>query len=173
MGEIDPTKPQVNDPEVEAELIRVLSIVGPLGKLDVIPAVLPIISMGNVVQQTVEVRSPNFRSTDIFSAGIVTGGAAGTVHADTTALQAGTYDMIYVISPTATTGPEWQVQHRNAANAANLAQVRHITVPGATAPIIMTLAYEFALNERLRILNGLVMAGGEVSNATIFARRRV
>jgi len=175
MGELDPSIPQVNDPELEADLIRVLSVVGRVGKLRVADIVIPTVSLGNVVQQTVEVRQPAFTSSNIFSAGAQVAAAINTVHADTTALAAGTYDVKIIIrAGAALFAMVFQVQHRNAANTANLAQWDFVP-EGDNGSILVaneTFGYELGLNERIRILNLTAMTAGRASVATIFARRR-
>jgi len=173
MADVDPTKPQINDPELEADLIRTLSIVGPLGKLEVIQAVLPTISMGNVVQQTVDVLQPAFRSTDIFSNGFIVAAPVNTVHADTGGLAAGVYDVQAHISNSAVTDQSWEIQHRNAANTANLARFLYRTVANTGTSVYITIGYEIAVNERLRTLNtATAFAVGEISVTNLFARRR-
>lgn len=177
MPDIDPSKPQINDPELEAELIRVLSIVGPMGKLDVIPAVLPTISMGNIVQQTVEVRSPAFRTTDIFSTGLQTGQAGGTLLADTGPLADGIFDVRLASTSQTSIGLQnHRIEMRNAANTASLAFWTHLMgvfTSGARPLFNYTLALEFAINERLRIVQVVTNPAGQAAEATIFARRRI
>lgn len=172
MAEVNPNEPQVRDPELEADLVRALSIVGPLGVLRVADIVIPVISMGNVVQQTVEVRSPVFRSSDVFSIGLQTAAPANTIHADTGALAAGEYDIHLYTAPADTEAHVWQVEHRNATNTANLAIWEWINTTGGQG-LIQTLGYTFALNERLRIQNTTVFGVGVSSVSTIFARRRI
>lgn len=171
MGEINPNEPQVRDPELEAELVRTLSIVGPLGVLRVADIVIPTISMGNVVEQTVAVRSPVFGSTNVFSNGVQTAAPANTIHTDTGNLAAGDYDLQIYISPHTIESNVWFVQHRNAAGTANLAVWVWI-MPINGPPLYQTIGYNMALNERLRIVNQFAFSAGIKSVATIFARRR-
>lgn len=174
MAEPDPGKPQVTDPDTVADLIRLLAIRGTIGFLDVADIVIPTVSLGSVVQQTVRVDQPAFRSTDVFSAGQKSGAGVNTVHADTGQLPAGTYDLILLIAGLDTVSrTQWVVQHRNATNAANL-----MTFPldGASKEAASTwdirFGYEVAVNERLRVLNVIAFAAGQKSAATIFARIR-
>jgi len=175
VGAVDPNVPQVNDPELEANILRELSIVGQLGKLRVLDVVLPTFSLGNVIQQTVEVLTPSFRSTDIFSGGQLVAPAAGAVLADTAALPAGTYDVkMGFSSDDGANQNEIQVQHRNAANTATLAVYSLVSATGRVgiAQTWWEYGYELAINERLRIVNVLVSAAGTAFSAIIFARLR-
>lgn len=172
MGEINPLEPRVNNPELEADLIRLLSITGPLGTIRVADVVLPTVSLGSVVTETVTVLQPSFRSTDVFSAGPQQGIAVPFVHADTGPLAEGAYDLQLHISDSFDTGQIWDVQHRNAANAANLAIWSTVLLANSGTVFNQQFAYEFAGNERLRILNRNAFVVGEISNAFIFARRR-
>jgi hypothetical protein len=174
----DATVPQVNDAELETGLIRALSVVGQIGKLRVLDIVIPTISLGDVIQPTVEVRSPSFRSTDVFSNGVLVGAAANALLADTGALAEGIYDVQYYLASSNTAAnTEINFEHRNAANTATLAiwsfifyrQTSYVTIPWVPNPI----AYEIASNERIRLVIGSVgMAAGTQAVGTIFARRR-
>jgi len=175
MAEPTDTGPVALDPELTTNLTRLLQIRGPLGLLRVLDTIVPVVSMGDVVSPTITVLQPAFRSTDIFSAGAQLAAAVNTVHADTTGLAAGTYDVVIIIqSDPADLAMVFQIQHRNAANAANLAQWD--IVPRQTGGIElqyqMEFGYEIALNERLRVLNLTVIGAGQPSVATIFARLR-
>lgn len=172
MAERDPNLPQSADPELQADLVRLLRVQGPLGMLNVLDVVIPTVSMGQVVPLNVQVRQPSFRSTDVFSAGVQTAAAANFVHADTGALAQGIYDVFYYISINATNSPEWQVQHRDAANAANLAVWSRLRRRDVGGPLEQTFGYEFGTDERLRILQTTNFDPGVRSNAVIFARRR-
>lgn len=166
--------------DLKVQMIRDLEVVGQVPDLEIIPAILPVIVMGNVLQQTVRVEQPVFRSTDVFSNGLQTAPAAGEVLADTGPLATGVYDL-QVYSLMAATGfnnIRIEFQHRNAANAANLASwdygCRGHSVANETTPVwvIQTLAYELAENERLRLIVPVAFAAGDPAIGTIFARRR-
>jgi len=172
MGVRDPTVPQSDDPDLAADLIRLLRIVGPLGRLSVADVVIPVVSMGDVATRTITVLQPAFRSTDLFSAGLLVAAAVDTVHADTGPLAEGTYDVVIHISPQATTNMFWRVVHRDAADAATLMEYRPAAPAGASGSMVQTFGYELALNERLRITNTTAFAAGEGSSAWIFLRRR-
>lgn len=172
MAEPDPNTPQVVDPERVVNLTRLLQIRGPLGVLNVLDTIVPVVNMGDVVTRTVTVLQPAFRSTDVFSEGVRVAAPANTVHADTGALAEGTYDLQLYISPNQSDNVHWEVQHRNAANTANLA-IWPVLAPAATGTgLLQELAYVLAINERLRILNIGGFSAGIQSAAFIFARRR-
>lgn len=173
--ELPPGTPEVDDPILVADLIRLLSIKGAIGRLPLADVVIPVVSLGSVVTPTVAIRQPSFRSTDVFSAGIQLTAPVNTVHADTGPLQAGVYDMLLWISrgSGSTVGIQYNLEHRDAANAANLAIMSSLAESGAGfVAFQLSLAYEFALNERFRILNRLAQAAGNETYAVIFARLR-
>jgi len=174
MADSDPNTPQVVDPELTVDLTRLLQIRGPLGLLNVLDTIVPVVNMGDVVTRTVQVQSPAYRSTDVFSAGEQTNAPANTVHADTGALAEGIYDVFYDISLIVTVGMRWDVEHRNAANSTNLAVWRHAVegTSGSIGILVPSFGYEFAANERLRIINLTAPGVGFTSNAFLFARRR-
>jgi len=172
--ELPPDTPEVTDPILIADLIRLLSVKGALGRMPLADVVVPVVSLGDVVVPSINVRAPSFRAGDVFSAGHQTNAAANFVHADTTALPAGVYDVVIVISSSTGTGV-WNVEHRDAANAANLA-LWPIMMPGGAATAAVCLnqpfSYELAVDERLRILSTIGFGVGERSAAYIFARIR-
>jgi len=177
MAEIDPNTPQVVDPERTVDLTRLLQIRGPLGVLNVLDTIVPVVNMGDVVARTVRVDQPVFSSSTIFSAGILTAVAINTVHADTGAQPEGDYDILLMGWAQASVAQNWTIEHRNAANTANLAQWSVTTGDNAVGqpPIfVQKFAYSLSINERLRILNvGGAFPAGNTSHAVIFARRRI
>lgn len=172
MADPDPNTPQVVDPERVVNLTRLLQIRGPLGVLNVLDTIVPVVNMGDVVTRTVTVLQPNFRSTDVFSAGIQVAAAPGTVHADTGPLAEGVYDIHYYIEIGGTTNVNFAVNHRDAADLVNLARWEYIGNFRGGPIATQTLAYEFAANERLQIRNIVVAAAGVGTVASIFARLR-
>lgn len=172
MANPDPNTPQVVDPELVVDLGRLLQIRGPLGVLNVLDTIVPVVNMGDVVTRTVTVLQPAFRSTDVFSAGVQTAAAAGTIHANTGPLAAGTYDIHLQVPQTLSTSHVWDVRHRNAADNANMAIWSTIVLEGAGGAFTQTFGYEFALNESMTIVNISAFAVGEGSVAFLFARRR-
>lgn len=173
MAERDPNLPQSADPELQADLVRLLQVQGPLGILNVLDVVLPVVMMGQVVPLDVQVRQPSFRSTDVFSAGRFIAPPADQVFADTGSLAAGIYDVQYQYSAlNSGTGESLVFQHRNAANDADLMQVVYMVGGGNINSLVVSIGYEIGSNERLRIkLNGAGSAGSAWSGI-IFARRR-
>jgi len=168
--------PIVTDAEVEAALIRLLSIRGRIGALAVSDVIIPTVSLGQTVPLDVSVLPPAFRSTDIFTLGLLTAPAANAILADTGQLAAGTFDVIVHFNPASDAGANDRrcvLQHRNAGNTANLMtiEVNYSRLLGSAAPLF-PFGYEVALNERLRVLTVTGAAVGEVVGATIFARIR-
>ena len=176
MAETDPNTPQVVDPELTVDLTRLLQIRGPLGVLNVLDTIVPVVNMGDVVARTVEVRQPAFRTTDIFSNGRLAAPAAGALLADTGALSEGVYDVkVHMSVVDVTINQAVQIEMRNAANTANLAAWSYLLsdlVEGVVPHIEISLALEFATNERLRAIIVVAQVANDISVATIFARRR-
>lgn len=171
--ELPPGTPEVDDPLLVADLIKLLSIKGAIGRLPLANIVLPVVSLGDVVTPTINVQAPAFRSTDIFTAGVLGPSPAGTVYADTGSLTAGTHDLQLYIPGGDLLFPQWVVEHRNAANTAVLASwnIGH----SSTLPLQIfsqTFSYEFAVNERLRVVNLTTSGVNESGSAVIFARVR-
>lgn len=176
MANLDPTTPQVVDPELTVDLTRLLQIRGPLGILNVLDTIVPVVNMGDVVSSTVNVQQPRYRTSDIFSNGWTTNAVAGTVLADTGALAEGIYDVILQASSyTNVTEQRVEVQFRNAANTANLASWDHglsMIAQGNTPTLGYTVALDFAANERLRIIQVVAGVVTQGLAAIIFARLR-
>ena len=175
-GPLAPGEPRMVLPDRETDLIRELGIIGKVGELGIINAILPTVSMGSVVQQTVQVLQPAFRTTDIFGS-VVTAPAAGTVLADTGALAAGTFDVsIYMAGEPGGAAVRMAVEFRNAANSADLATWEHLLIRTPVTNSVniprYDLALEFALNERLRITVASNTVATTLWCAFIFARRR-
>jgi len=168
--ELPPGTPEVDDPLLVADLIALLSIKGAIGRLPLADIVLPVVNLGDVVTPQIEVLSPVYQSTDVFSAGQVVNPALGAVLADTGALIAGVYDLIMYGAALGVGTANLIVQHRNAANTATLAEWEVLF----QAPVgewftqpLPRLSYQFGDNERLRIITRFAEVGSEY--ATIFA----
>lgn len=176
MAEPDPHTPQVVDPERVVDLTRLLQIRGPLGVLNVLDTIVPVVNMGDVVTRTVSILQPSYRPTDIFSTGRQTAQPAGTILADTGALAEGIYDIVVGLNMfTIIAGPVINLEFRNAANTVSLAAWGYLTgtiIQGAPASIPVTFALDFAANERLRVVQVPLLAGQDAAIAVIFARRR-
>jgi len=178
MAERDPTVPQSDDPDLQADVVRLLRIVGPLGRFNVADVIVPVFQMGTVTPLDVEVLQPIFRSTEVFSGGVIIAPAAGAVLADTTALAAGDYDVRLVLTSNDTqsfASSRYVVEHRNAANAANLAVWNYLVTSGDAANSFKyesSFGYQVAANERLRVIAGPSSEALRAYSCVIFARRR-
>jgi len=93
---------------------------------------------------------------------------AGTVLADTGPLAAGSYRLVIFTSIIDGNFNEFQLQHRDAGNAANIVEdtVQHVANDGLTFKYEMTQT--LALNERFRVLNLSAAAAGSRLQATIY-----
>lgn len=151
----DPNKPQLDFPQLTADIIRQLRLTGQLGLLDFSDQVAPVyIVAAREGALEFEATSPAFASAAISSANVITP-ALNSVIVDTGPLPAGVYDIFASGSATGnmSINGEYALQHRNAANAATLATLLSMSLFGTTQFINMTLApmgYTLALNERLR-----------------------
>lgn len=168
--------PEVDDPLLVADLLKLLKVKGAIGRMQLADIVLPVVSLGDVVTPSIEIRQPSFRSTDVFSAGAQTGPLAGTVLADTGPLPQGIYDIALQMSTNeGSSANTFALQHRDAPNTANLMESPYVAgVTNFAGPIIWAFpfAYEFGANERLRVVNVLVGTAGLRYMAVIFARLR-
>jgi hypothetical protein len=104
------------------------------------------------------------------ASGQATAPTAAQVVADTGALAAGVYDLEITLgfSGVLAAGKHLSVEHRNAANAANIAQLG--LAPAGTGGSVYLTRVVVALNERVRVVVGAVAgAVSEVAHATIRA----
>ena len=179
----NPDSVQLDFPQLTADIIAELRLLGGVGLLDFEPSIRPVYivsARGGALNVTAE---PNiFTSSEIFSSVDAGALAANLILADTGALPAGTYDVKVIVSwvtnaaPAGATGT-FDFQHRNAANAANLANVPLAweTELGDNIAHSDTFTYAtvLALNERLRFQ--LLVAGynGRVGTTIMAARRPV
>ena len=159
MAQRDASKVQLDFPQLTADIIAALQLTGTLGLFNMSDVVIPTISVGNVRPQTFELSPIVFTSSQIVH-GSQFSPAANTVIADTGPLAAGTYDIKASMSLNATislTSTSYNLQHRNAANAATLATLLSIA-PSAGRDegqaILPIMGYVIALNERLRLITG-------------------
>jgi len=172
----DPTRPQLDDPALIAELITALRLMGQVGLLNFSDEVIPAYLIGS---RGINFGGdlPAFTSAAVFS-GAVDLPLANTIVADTGPLPAGTYDVmaqINLLGSTAVASANCPFQHRNAANNATLATLNffYINTTDRTVFVFIPLfGYVLGLNERLRISSpGLNMASGGIG-ANIFAQIR-
>lgn len=168
MGHRNPFVPQVNDPELEADLIRLLSIVGALGTLNVVDTVVPTVSLGSIADE-IDNRSPVFLDTDIHSEGVKTAPTASLLLADTGQLNTGIYDISIALSSTeVAVDNTLNIEHRNAANTGTVRQ--WTVVHGRDNSLIFTfnMAMSFTQNERLTVRNQVAGTAARVYSAVIF-----
>jgi len=166
--------PHSKDEDLKVQMIRDLEVVGPVDDLELIPAILPVISLGSVVQQTTLILQPAFRSTDLFSAGEVDNVAAGAVLADTGQMAAGIFDVTIGMGFATGIQTRFAFEHRDAADAATLATIPFVGFTGSPGGNWMgeSFGYEVALNERLRIVTVALLGAGQIVGAYVMARIR-
>lgn len=158
--------PQVIDPDVVATMIRDLQIEGRVGVLNVSDVLVPtyLVAQGQTLDFTV--LEPFYAAGEVFTAGELAAPAAGTVCADTGALTAGVYDLIVQMG--CFLAVDFRIQHRDAANAANINQwIAGINPAGQTQ---LRFSLQIGAGERLRALNNAAVAAATQVN--IMARLR-
>jgi len=168
----DPTKIQLDFPQLTADLIAQLNLIGTVGLLDFAPTVLPVFIIGDR-DLTVDAIPVVFTSPEIFS-GFVSAPLVNVIVADTGQLPAGTYDIWCEIAYEGGGGANAsiQLQHRDAANLANLAILADLPVRAAVASRdtrLPTMGYVLSANERLRVQ--LVLAGNSGAVTAVIAAR--
>ena len=165
MAERDASKVQLDFPQLTADVIAALRLTGTLGLFNFSDTVIPVISVGNVRPITAQFDQPAFTSATVFSS-IDLAPALNLVLADTGPLPAGTYDCMFGMLRANDTGDvNCELQHRNAANAANLATWPSRYQLNAVALVNnfpLTFAYILATNERLRFQ--ILTTAGSVSS---------
>ena len=158
-------------------MIADLKLSGTVGLLDFLTAVRPIYIVGTRAGGLVAtVVPPTFGSADIFS-GFATGPAANTVIVDTGQLPAGNYDVIAMAAlGSDSSAGEFRLEHRNAANAANLATWPITRRTGAAdgtslnGMFPLSMRYTLAADERLRFFTTFISGASGVYTATIMAK---
>jgi len=176
MAPREPNRPQLDFPQLTADLIEQLNLKGQVGLLDFLDSVQPTVIIA--VREGVGFSSnpPTFQSPAVFSNSSV-GPAVNTVLADTGELIEGVHDVIFGWSMSGNTAiVNVDFQHRDAANAVTLANWPHL-LQGDANVVVQSLpinfAYGIALDERLRvqIIGGSMSAGARV-NSWIMAQAR-
>jgi len=164
----DPTRTQLDNPELVRDLIAQLEIIGQIGLLDFVPAVNPVFIVGSR-GLSITNDPPVYEPAEIFD-GTAAGPAANTVVADSGALPAGDYDIWANLGTAgqanAGTFAIVALQHRNAANAATLATLLQIVVNTNGQRGFGSLpqtGYRLAINERIRAITLLQVISGGVS----------
>lgn len=165
MAERDANVPQVNDPQLEADLLRVLRVRGPLGVLNVLDGIVPVVLMGTVRPFDFQVLQPAFSPGNIFSSQDTSPGV-NTVLLDSGPLPAGTYDVIFnanIINLGSGAG-YLRMQHRDSANAATLADLAAAFGGTNSTNFTQALAIVVAANERFRWITDVASAPtGQIS----------
>ena len=151
MAPPDPTRPQVINAELIAEVVRLLRLRGPLGELNVSDEVRLTFGLGSAGFIKSLDFGRSFEPSSFKSEGILTASPVNTLHADTGPLAVGVYDLIFTLQKDATsTAINWQFQWRNFDNTVNLAVLDLIGEPPSSVSLgfVVNIA-----NERLRVLN--------------------
>lgn len=153
MAERDASKVQLDFPQLTADIIAALRLTGTLGLFDMSDVVIPTISVGNIRPITSTLIPPTFTSAGVFSNN-TSAPALNAILADTGPLPGGDYDVIVGWSQMNNANTSnVELQHRNAANVANLAAWPNVLQLNAN-PIAnfmpLVFGYTLALNERLR-----------------------
>ena len=182
MARRDGLRPQLDFPELIADVISELRVRGPLGVLNLTDEVRPVYIIG-AREGSLEVTSVpvTFGSAAVFHGAVATP-AANAVIVTTGALPAGDYDILAHIAAVAlgtAVSAAPVLQHRNAADAATLATLLSVGVSagaasvGPSAAMLPLIGYTLAINERLRVVNSADAVSSGVVTATIFAQRRI
>lgn len=175
----DPSKVQLDFPDLVADLISDLNLRGTVGLMDFVDSMQPVYVAGSREGAlSLANLQPTFTTAEIFAD--QTGSpAANAVLADTGALVAGTYDVYAMASwgysPAVSAGPIFDFQHRNAADAVTLARVPYASLvavaDGQHDNLSFTYATVVAENERLRWQLLLGAAVGPTSTVIMASRR--
>lgn len=169
MADLDPRVPQVNDPQLEADLLAALSIVGRVGKLNVSDLVIPTVQLLTVREPMVNVAQPVMDRGGIFQ-GQAIAPAAGATIVDTGNLTVGTYDITCVLSNTDnTTQQVMRILHRNAGASGNIYE---ISAALASDQTVISWAIEVIQNERLIVVVKNAAAAGTEYAASILMHLR-
>lgn len=174
LAERDASRPQLDFPQLVADLIRELRLTGQLGILEMSDQVIPTINVGNVRPTEITVNPPTFDSAEIFSGAVATPNI-NSVIVDTGQLPEGIYDVLMGLSVNQpSTGSDLDFQWRDAANAATLADWP--TKIGTTVPVPdngprFIFSLNIALNERLRLFNSTNQTTGGISGWIMAAKR--
>ena len=171
----DPTRPQIDFPQLVADLISDLEIRGTIGLLDFDPVMRPVYLAGTRDDISFIASPPVFTSAGIFN-NHSTAPVDGAVLADTGQLPAGVYDIQAGMSVEDNDAVlQLRFEHRNAANTASLATVTctpttDINVQGQF-PLVFAL--QVGLNERLRFnIAGAAATVASTFDTYIMVQRR-
>lgn len=182
----------LDDQDLLADCIRILRASGELGQLriaDTVQLVAPItpiraplatplvepvtVDQSDMRNLGVVAGFPHQFSTDFNSAGIVNNPAAGAVLADSGPIITANADTQFkvIITADVTTAIDFRIQHRDAADAANVIEVPLLAAAGDFG-FVHDFGYELAANnERIRVVAGSAMTGN-VAAALFFRPSR-
>ena len=137
--------------------------------------IIPVSLVNSQITLSAEAVPVLYTRANVFDGQIAGGEAAGVVIADTGQLAAGDFDVkIMSTFASLTNATEIQLQHRDAANAANI-YLLTLQVGGSAspaAPAEYNFAMTFLENERLRGINIATLGANDRGSVTIFIRRR-
>jgi len=172
----DPNVVQLDFPQLTADLIAQLNLVGTIGLLNFADTVVPTFLVGSR-GLSFEVNPPDFTSAQSFFASAAAP-AANTVLADTGQLPAGTYDLRGSLSfnGNGTAGGVISIQHRNAANTVTLATLIAAGVIATVQSLVATLppiGYVIAEDERIRVVSPTTAFVGTMSGSVQAAIRPI
>lgn len=171
MAVFNPNVPQVNDPDLEADLSRLLKIIGPLGRLNVGDTVIPVVNLLDITTPIINVALPAYTPGEQFGGPSQVAPLAAAILADTLGLAAGVFDIMINLGCSGNANDSsFLIRHRNAANNASESEFE-IPLTGGTG-FSMTYADTFAVNQRLRCEIKVDTAAGERWACSIFAKRR-
>ena len=160
---------QIVDPTLIADIIKQLNVRGALAPFEIAPVAVAVFDIGRLtgldVQSVVTpglaasvligleaanfaltTREPFLAAADVFD-DITLNPLAGVILADTGAVAAGVTSFKVQLSQTTASGFIFEIQWRNAANAATLASFPF------TKNLVMDFVANMALNERIRLVN--------------------
>lgn len=179
MAPREPIRPQLDFPQLTADLIRQLQLKGQVGLLDFIDSVQPTMIIGIRDGISFNFVTPSFTSAQVTS-GEALSPAANTIVADTGPLPAGTYDLTAQINIVGNGAAQQYgaLEHRNAANSATLATLLRqltttITNRSAPSAILPLMGYVIGASERLRVRSPNQLITGGVSGSIYLAIRPV
>ncbi len=171
------------DPALQAAVIRQFNLRGELAPFNLTENVVPIFDIGTLLQildptvvttlagsqgvriglvasTSLAVNPPPYNDTRIINSGRTVNPAAGAVIADTGQLVNGPHMVHWICAHNAALAVEFDIEWRNAANAATLATWSYIALPGGdNLQMFDQLTLLFAQNERLRIVTPAAVVG--------------
>ena len=167
MAQFDASRPQIVDPDLIVEIVRLLRLRGQLGELNVNDEVQLNLLLGSVCFVKSLSFPPAFDFANFVSNGVQTAALASTVHAASAILAAGIYDVFITISHEVSLGKLFSVQTAPTTQQVDIFIERDATL------ITANLAIEIVGTPQLiQVLNLDAFAAGERSTATLAAALR-